>query len=283
MPDVWMAYGRDPEERLDLLLAPHRRAKRRRARAGARARARDREPAVEMELAYNQAYVAARLTFEEMVTGSAPALAVVARVPVAGGRRPTWPPCSKSVATRSSRGLKNPMREQGKRAVGDELPGALVWFVGLVGRIEWERHRKPGDGGLRRGRATAGPDLRAARRRGARPARRPGARATDSPPLLWSINRNRPARAAVWRSRVTVKADAATRLFRLSCRTLCWAVLDSGVDATHPAFARRDDDGALAKSADGHQPASGSRVRATYDFTLLRGAARGHAGEGLAR
>ena len=31
------------------------------------------------------------------------------------------------------------MREQGRRAVGDELPGALIWFIGVVGRIEWER------------------------------------------------------------------------------------------------------------------------------------------------
>ena len=37
------------------------------------------------------------------------------------------------------------MREQGRRAVGDELPGALIWFVGIVGRIEWERRRDPAD------------------------------------------------------------------------------------------------------------------------------------------
>ena len=59
MPDVWMAYGRDPEARLDLLLAPHRRAN-----AGQLARALKIVPETasrsEMELAYNQAYVAAR-------------------------------------------------------------------------------------------------------------------------------------------------------------------------------------------------------------------------------
>ena len=86
--------------------------------------------------------------------------------------------------------------------------------------------------------------------------------------MLWAVNRNRPARPAVWRSRVTVKADAATRLFSLSCRTLCWAVLDSGIDATHPAFARRDGDAALTEA--GARPAAGSRVRASYDFTGLR-------------
>ena len=69
---------------------------------------------------------------------------------------------------------------------------------------------------------------------------------------------------------MTVKADAATRLFSLSCRTLCWAVLDSGIDATHPAFARRTGDEPLAETADGLRAAGDSRIRATYDFTKLR-------------
>jgi subtilisin family serine protease len=91
---------------------------------------------------------------------------------------------------------------------------------------------------------------------------------TGEPPRLWQVNRNREARPAIWRSRVTVKADAATRLFSLSCRTLAWAVLDSGIDATHPAFARRQDDKPLTTG--GALPAAESRVRATYDFTRLR-------------
>ena len=59
-------------------------------------------------------------------------------------------------------------------------------------------------------------------------------------PLLWRVDRNRPARAAISRSILAVKADAATRLFDLSCRELRWAVVDSGIDATHPAFRKRD-------------------------------------------
>jgi hypothetical protein len=269
MPDVWMAYGRDPEQRLDLLLAPHRRAN-----AGQLARAlkvmRETATRSDMELAYNQAYVAAQLTFREMVRGALPLSQ--------WWQEYLWPAGTTDVAVvleerrdEIVKGLSNPMREQGKRAVGSEVSGALVLFVGLVGRIEWERLRNPDDQAYAEEEPPPGLTYEllvdTARELLAELKREP----TDSPPLLWSVNRNRPARAAVWRSRVTVKADAATRLFRLSCRTLCWAVLDSGVDATHPAFARRGDDEALAKSKDGHQPASGSRVRATYDFTLLRG------------
>ena len=70
---------------------------------------------------------------------------------------------------------------------------------------------------------------------------------------------------------MTVKADAATRLFSLSCRTLCWAVLDSGIDATHPAFARRTGDEPLAETPDGLRARRRlARSSATYDFTKLR-------------
>jgi serine protease AprX len=267
MPDVWLAYGDDPDKPLDLLLAPHRLAN-----AGQLARALKKVPDTasrsDMELAYNQAYVAARLTFKEMVLGALPLSQ--------WWSDHLWPAGTTDFAgvleerrEEIVKGLKNPMREQGKRAVGDEISGALVWFVGLVGRIEWERDRKPAD--PEDDEDEPPKDLTeellvdAARDLLAELKQKPA-----DTPLLWSVNRNRPARAAVWRSRVTVKADAATRLFRLSCRSLCWAVLDSGVDATHPAFAHRDDEGALPKSNDGHQPASGSRVRATYDFTRLR-------------
>ena len=157
------------------------------------------------------------------------------------------------------------MREQGRRTVRTELPGALIWFVGIVGRIEWERRnpdRKADPNeppkGLTYERivATAADLLKGLERD------------DGEPPKLWAVNRNRPARPAVWRSRVTVKADAATRLFSLSCRTLCWAVLDSGIDATHPAFANRAPDGPL--SAGGARGAADSRVKVTYDFTRLR-------------
>jgi hypothetical protein len=267
MPDVWIAYGDDPEQRLDLLLEPHRAAS-----AGLLARAlkgvHETGSRAEMELAYNQAYVAAGLTFQEMVTGALPLSQ--------WWRDHLWPAGTTDVAEELKKrhkeivaGLENPQREQGKRAVGNEVSGALVWFVGLVGRIEWERRRNPDDKAYAEEEPPPGLTYELLVDT-ARELLDGLQRESAETPMLWSINRNRPARAAIWRSRVTVKADAATRLFRLSCRTLCWAVLDSGVDATHPAFARRDDDGKLPKSKDGHQPASGSRVRATYDFTRLR-------------
>jgi serine protease AprX len=55
----------------------------------------------------------------------------------------------------------------------------------------------------------------------------------------------------------TIKADAADRLFGVSCENVTWAIIDSGIAANHPAFR---DHGASSKR---------TRVRAILDFTLI--------------
>jgi len=73
---------------------------------------------------------------------------------------------------------------------------------------------------------------------------------------VYSISRNRKAMPALERSTAAVKADAARSLFTVRCKEIGWAVLDSGIDAGHPAFYD-----ALGKQ---------SRVRRTFDFTRFR-------------
>jgi hypothetical protein len=80
---------------------------------------------------------------------------------------------------------------------------------------------------------------------------------------VWRVSNNRPTEPAINRSTLAVKADAARRLFNVSCRDIRWAVIDSGIDATHPAFY---DWGATA-STDGARP---TRVDRVYDFTRVR-------------
>lgn len=53
-----------------------------------------------------------------------------------------------------------------------------------------------------------------------------------------AVSMNRRATTAVTRSRQTVKADAAEQLFSIDCSTIGWAVIDSGIDANHSAFAK---------------------------------------------
>ena len=94
-------------------------------------------------------------------------------------------------------------------------------------------------------------------------------------PTLFSINRNRQALTSIFRSVPTVKGDAAQHLFSVRGKGITWAVLDSGIDATHLAFRTRRQDGSLVyRTREGGSvfaPGPGvnnrSRVRKTYDFT----------------
>lgn len=97
--------------------------------------------------------------------------------------------------------------------------------------------------------------------------------------FLWRVTKNRRVHLAVAKSALTVKADAARSLFDISCQRLTWAVLDSGIDGSHPAFRlttaehekkrRRELKDELV---DDKLPVSklASRVKTTLDFTYLR-------------
>jgi hypothetical protein len=58
-----------------------------------------------------------------------------------------------------------------------------------------------------------------------------------SPPIR-GVSVNRAVVPAVLTSRCTVKADAAELLFNVDCRDITWAVIDTGIDGEHDAFAR---------------------------------------------
>ena len=74
-------------------------------------------------------------------------------------------------------------------------------------------------------------------------------------PQIWQVSLNRKASPALDRSVPSVKGDAARTLFRVKCDKITWAVLDSGIDGTHPAF----------KGKDGK-----SRVIKAFDFSNIR-------------
>ena len=86
----------------------------------------------------------------------------------------------------------------------------------------------------------------------------------DSPPLLWSIGLNRRAKAAIDKSVSATKADAARRVFNVSCKDIAWAVVDTGIDRTHDAFIGEQWNPVTKKM----EPMN--RVKGTYDFTRLR-------------
>jgi serine protease AprX len=91
---------------------------------------------------------------------------------------------------------------------------------------------------------------------------------------VYSVSLNREATPPVSRSTLAVKADAARRLFDISCRDLAWAIIDSGVDAGHPAFRLREQKGGAAVSDKPFVDKAGvqrncTRIIDTYDFTQI--------------
>ena len=78
---------------------------------------------------------------------------------------------------------------------------------------------------------------------------------TGSGGFVFQVSLNRPAAPALDRSVPAVKADAANSLFKVNCKNIVWAVLDSGIDREHEAF--------LVDKGK-------SRIRKTFDFTRIR-------------
>ena len=267
MPDVWIAYGMDPEARHDLLLTPHVQASAPELghalieRLGGDRR---HERPEEARVAYNESYVVAELDFEELVKVGLPL--------THWWREHVWRTkadlndVSKLSAPEVKQRIAAQLADAGASGFGGDVSPDLLWLMRVVGRIELERRGRDGDSEpTNEELVEAVLDLVAA-----------GDVAEPSgKPLLWRVDRNRPATAAISRSILAVKADAATRLFDLNCRELRWAVVDSGIDATHPAFRRRDEKDKLyakpfEKGKDGAPAENRTRIVATYDFTRLR-------------
>ena len=277
LPDVWFEYGRDPRARVDLLLTPMRRTTPGDLfRALRERRAADRQTphwqALHSEdgrdrafTAYSQSNVAARLSFDELVRVVLPMAAwpEAARTELAD-----WMTVDADAARERTAALRRAF-EQLEQGGGRRVGGLeLVRVLRLVGTIEQARREIAGGPEH----AGTGPpsqqlaDAVAGILAGAPPVE------PEHRSLVFSISRNRPATSAVSRSVASVKADAARRLFEVSCADLTWAVLDSGIDAGHPAFRRRDAGGKAIRSPFGTRksPANHTRVSATYDFTRIR-------------
>jgi subtilisin family serine protease len=103
------------------------------------------------------------------------------------------------------------------------------------------------------------------------------------PPAKWGtyngiflISLNRSATQSVFESRATIKADASSRLFEVKTTGIVFAVIDGGIDATHPGFLNEADeeiakaDRKQRRNLEPCQRLKHTRVTATFDFTLLR-------------
>lgn len=276
LPDVWAMFGKDPSARVDLLLNPHfdsspglvaqvleeRLTKEQSAGTVKDFPCNDGGSA---DIAYNQSTVVARLCFRDIVRVVLP-------------MTPWW---NKFVLRNDGHDLlrfieDKELRQQLAHALDEEEAGGeskfelepqLIWMMLVVGTIAVAARRK--------GRGSSKPTPKAIVEACAELMRDLPIVLPQHRTIVWSVARNRPATTAVWRSTMAVKADAARRLFEISCKDLSWAVLDSGIDATHIAFRARQPDGKPYDQPFEQPGGTGAwqnrtRILATYDFTLIR-------------
>ena len=272
LPSVWLRFAEAPSEPVDLLLTPHRDVS-----AGQLANAiRNRlsgEPKKHKrrqgsaEIAFAQGSVVARLYFKELIRVVLPMTPWWQRFVWKGTgeylRRLETEPSA-------TRYLAEALVEFERDEIKDKLPLSpdLLWMARIIGAIVGmaEESKNAEEDSVMREREGAVRWIRLL----IEDLEVPG---QDEEKLVWLVGLNREATTAVKKSTLAVKADAARRLFKVNCSKLTWAVIDSGIDAEHPAFfARKDDESSHGGSIEHNEPSWRNRTRvvATYDFNRVR-------------
>ena len=265
MLDVWFNYVRKPDDDQDLLITPHWDYKSGELSRGLSKRFDDdqkkpywkdsnKRKKHSARIAYNQSSVVAELNFYELI-----------RVAL---------PMSKWWKDNIGKNIFKYLEELEQKDNLDEIfanpsllkaekikPG-LIWLVKVVGAIEiLKENEKKMEGATPK--ELIEPVKNIMR----------GLVKIEEAPLLFSINKNRPASPAVLRSVKTVKADASWNLFQASCKDITWAIIDSGIDATHPAFRKKKENGELHDKAfvkKGKRWINQTRITASYNFSIFR-------------
>lgn len=277
LPDVWIKYGADPGKRFELLLTPH-------SRSGAAAAAQALRERLKAEQEVNLDDTTwktvdpeekrARVLFNESVVLANVSFWELMRVamPLTDWWRQAVAPLGNDwirqgvEAFRKAAGGSKP--DRGKSAGGDLR--LLIKLIEIAGAIACERQAGPQSGS-----PAADEDKATYVER--QTAAFAGLFAHLTNPrekrgLIWGISVNRPASTSIWRSRMAVKADAASRVFDVNTDGIRWAVLDTGIDATHPAFKPKPPKKTDQEEADpaGRPGEFRSRVVATYDFLRIK-------------
>jgi serine protease AprX len=261
LPDVWFEFGTNPNSRIDLLLNPHfeaspgrvaqvierRLAAEQKSKTASKFKCNDQRGP---DIAYNQSTVVVRVCFHELVRVVLPLTPWWNKyVWTNGGQDLQQFLSNKKTRLILARAIKGDMSDPIMRVIDPQV----IWMMRVIGTIGARAISS-----TRKITPTAIVDACADLVRGIQPATDEGAG------IVWSVTRNRTAEVAIWKSTMAVKADAARRLFEVSCSHLTWAIIDSGIDATHPAFRMRNSKGEPEKNK------FKTRVTATYDFTLIR-------------
>ena len=272
--DVWLAFARDPEKRMDLLITPYEdqaagpvavaltNALRKRAESQKMP-----EPALaaflnNISVAYLHGLVAASLSFEELLT-------IVCPRTFWWKDRDVQKTLLKSAAEERLLDCLRLVRKWAGAKEGKDREKLEKQFdmssqdryIALAGIILWQADSSSSDAtGLQRLADLPAADI-AARLQKLLFAIEDAKIPAKDQGTIWQISLNRKAMPALQMSVPAVKGDAARTLFKINCENIRWAVLDSGIDGGHPAF--------QSPPAKGKKTAQ-SRIIKAYDFRNIR-------------
>ncbi|MGD0921757.1 MAG: S8 family serine peptidase [Terriglobia bacterium] len=285
LPDVWIAYAEHPKERaehpkerIELLLTPHTRSDAATLTRALRDRLNQEQPAIEHyrvihppraekfsplpRILFNESVVFANFTFEELIRVAMPLT--------------DWWKSNVAKTTSEQAWSRNAIRQfvetilkpTGKQKLPGGDPRLLRKLIAIVGAIECDRYEKPcikkgeSEDTITQAQVDAFSELLEGL-----------TTPTENRGLLYGVSRNREANTSIWRSRMAVKADAAARVFEVDTSGIRWAVLDVGIDATHKAFACRQNGKIIQPNEEldeNGRPQFASRVVRTYDFLRIK-------------
>ena len=271
---VWLAFARDPKRRMDLLITPYHdhaagpvamalaNALRQFAQSQQMTKHALATYLKDISVAYLQGLVAARLSFEELLT-------------IVGPRTFWWKDRDvqksllKSAAEQRLLLCLERLRTWARAKAGEEKEkvakelanlSAQDRYIALAGIILWKAEASSDEKGLNQLADLPANDVAERLQRllfAIEDAKIP----VKEQGTIWQVSLNRTAMAALQRSIPAVKGDAARTLFKVNCENIRWAVLDSGIDGGHPAF--------RLHPANGKETAQ-SRIIEAYDFRNIR-------------
>jgi serine protease AprX len=273
--DVWLAFARDPKRRMDLLITPYHdhaagpvamtlaNALRQLAQSQQMTKRALATYLKDISVAYLQGLVAARLSFEELLT-------IVAPRTFWWKDRDVQKSLLKSAAEQQLLLCLERLRKWARAKAGEQKEKLEKEFanlspqdryIALAGIILWQAEASLSDEKGLNELADLPANAVAARLQRLLFAIKDAKIPVKEQGTIWQVSLNRTAMAALQKSIPAVKGDAARTLFKVNCENIRWAVLDSGIDGGHPAF--------RSHPANGKRTAQ-SRIIEAYDFRNIR-------------
>jgi hypothetical protein len=260
--DVWIAYAVKPADAIDLLITPHKTRPAgpvavliaNRIRKLDVKRAKGQEP----QIAYLQGLVAARLFFDELLRVIVPMtqwwndrkIQAGLREYVGGDRLRK----RLQAVIKWAKAKNEDAQTEAAEAFAEFT--SLDRYISLAGVILWAAHQPKNKQKTSLGAGDAlvkltKPDQIVSLLGSVfNPILNNEMTDGNDEPHIWQVSLNRKAMPALDRSVPSVKGDAARTLFNVKCDKITWAVIDSGMDGTHPVFKDRDGQSRIVKAFD---------------------------------